>query len=225
MEHWGGITFFESGLLYDPAASSIESQRRIFTLLAHEIAHQWFGNLVTMAWWNDLWLNEGFASWMQYKAGEALHPDWQPWLNANGSKQSAMARDAQRTARAIQQPVANETEARAVFDTITYSKGQAVVRMIESYLGDDVFRDAMRRYMKRPCLQQRHDRRSLARARGRVRQGGRRGGVDLHATSPAFRSSSPRPSAATTQQRIRSSRSASPCAIPTPSRSAGRCRS
>ncbi len=148
MEHWGAITFFESGLLYDPAKSSIETQRRVFSLLAHEIAHQWLGNLVTTAWWNDLWLNEGFASWMQYKAADVLHPEWQPWLNSNSAKQGAMAQDARRTARAITQPVANETEARAVFDTITYSKGQAVVRMVETYLGEDVFRDAMRRYMK-----------------------------------------------------------------------------
>jgi aminopeptidase N len=148
MEHWGAITFFESGLLYDPAKSTIDTQRRVFSLLAHEIAHQWFGNLVTTAWWNDLWLNEGFASWMQYKAADVLHPEWQPWFNSNSAKQGAMAQDARRSARAITQPVANETEARAVFDSITYSKGQAVVRMVETYVGEDVFRDAMRRFMK-----------------------------------------------------------------------------
>src|SRR5215475_9594560 len=148
MEHWGAITFFESGLLYDPTKSTIDTQRRVFSLLAHEIAHQWLGNLVTTAWWNDLWLNEGFASWMQYKVADALHPEWQPWFNSNGAKQGAMAQDARRSARAITQPVANETEARVVFDAITYSKGQAVVRMTETYVGEDVFRDAMRRYMK-----------------------------------------------------------------------------
>jgi len=148
MEHWGAITFFESGLLYDPAKSSIETQRRVFSLLAHEIGHMWTGNLVTTAWWNDLWLNEGFASWLQYKAVDALHPEWQPWFNSNSAKQGAMAQDARRGARAITQPVANETEARTVFDAITYSKGQAVVRMTETYVGEDVFRDAMRRFMK-----------------------------------------------------------------------------
>src|SRR5215470_9581956 len=148
MEHWGAITFFESGLLYDPAKSTIDTQRRVFSVLAHEIAHQWLGNLVTTAWWNDLWLNEGFASWMQYKAADELHPEWQPWFNSNSAKQSAMAQDARRSARAITQPVANETEARTVFDTVTYSKGQAVVRMVETYTGEDIFRDAMRRYMK-----------------------------------------------------------------------------
>jgi aminopeptidase N len=148
MEHWGAITFIESGLLYDPAKSTIDTQRRVFSLLAHEIAHQWLGNLVTTAWWNDLWLNEGFASWMQYKVADALHPEWQPWFNSNGAKQGAMAQDARRSARAITQQVANETEASTVFDAITYSKGQAVVRMVETYVGEDVFRDAMRRYMK-----------------------------------------------------------------------------
>src|SRR5262245_34949560 len=148
MEHWGAITFFESGLLYDPAKSTIDTQRRVFSLLAHEIAHQWFGNLVTTAWWNDLWLNEGFASWMQYKAADVLHPEWQAWFNSNGAKQGAMAQDARRGARAITQAVANETEARTVFDAITYSKGQAVVGLVDTYVGEDVFRDAMRRYMK-----------------------------------------------------------------------------
>jgi aminopeptidase N len=148
MENWGGITFSESNLLWDPPKTSPDAQRRIFSILAHEMAHQWFGNLVTMAWWNDLWLNEGFATWMQYKAAEALHPEWQAWLNSGGSKQAAMARDAQRAAHPIQRPVATESEARAVFDTITYSKGQALVRMAETWLGEDTFRAAIRLYMR-----------------------------------------------------------------------------
>src|SRR5262249_36588098 len=80
MENWGGITFRESLLLWDPTKGSPEAQRRIFGIMAHEIAHQWFGDFVTMAWWNDLWLNEGFATWMQYKVTEALHPEWQGWI-------------------------------------------------------------------------------------------------------------------------------------------------
>src|SRR5262249_247184 len=124
MENWGGITFFESRLLFDPAKSSPTARRGIFSIMAHEIAHQWFGNLVTMAWWDNLWLNEGFATWMQAKAAERLYPEWQTWLNSD-AKQRAMGEDARRTTRAIQQPVANETEAMAVFDSITYNKGQA----------------------------------------------------------------------------------------------------
>jgi aminopeptidase N len=148
MENWGGITFFESRLLFDPATSPQDARRGIFSILSHEMAHQWFGDLVTNAWWDNIWLNEGFASWMQAKSAEALHPDWQTWLNSNGAKQAAMAEDARRTTRPIQRPIANETEAMAAFDVITYSKGQAFIRMLEGYLGDDVFRTGIRAYMR-----------------------------------------------------------------------------
>jgi len=147
MEHWGAITFSEGDLLPGFPNSPAEEQRRILLLLAHEMAHQWLGNLVTMAWWNDLWLNEGFATWMEYKAAETLRPDLQPWLNANSDKQAAMEHDARRTVRALRQRVADENEATGTFDIITYIKGLALVRMAESYLGEDIFRDAMRRYM------------------------------------------------------------------------------
>jgi aminopeptidase N len=147
MENWGGITFFESRLLFDPAASAPTAQRDIFAILAHEIAHQWFGNLVTMGWWDNLWLNEGFATWMEAKAAEHFHPQWRSWLNSSGRKQSAMNLDARRFAHPIQQLVANESEAVAVFDAITYSKGQALIRMLEHYLGETEFRAGIRRYM------------------------------------------------------------------------------
>jgi aminopeptidase N len=147
MENWGGIVFFESRLLFDPASSAPGEQRTIYAFIAHEMAHQWFGDLVTMAWWDNLWLNEGFASWMQEKAAERFHPEWQVWLNGNGAKQGAMNDDARSTTHPIQQPVANESEAMAAFDDITYIKGQAFIRMLESYLGEDVFRAGIRRYM------------------------------------------------------------------------------
>jgi len=147
MENWGGITFFESRLLFDPATSASDARRGIFNIIAHEMAHQWFGDLVTMAWWDNIWLNEGFASWMQAKAAEALHPDWQTWLNSNGFKQAAMSEDARRTSHPIQQPIANESEALAAFDSITYAKGQAIIRMVETYLGEDAFRAGIRAYM------------------------------------------------------------------------------
>jgi aminopeptidase N len=147
MENWGGITFFESRLLFDPASRAPSARRGIFIILAHEMAHQWFGNLVTMGWWDNLWLNEGFASWMQAKAAEHFFPQWRIWLNSNDQKQSAMNLDARRTSHPIQQPVANESEAMAAFDGITYGKGQALIRMLESYLGAGVFRAGIRKYM------------------------------------------------------------------------------
>jgi aminopeptidase N len=147
MENWGGITFSESGLLFDPAAKPAWARRGIFGLLAHEMAHQWFGNLVTMGWWDNIWLNEGFASWMHAKATERFYPQWQTWLNGSGAKQFAMDLDARRSAHPIQQPVANETEAMTLFDGITYAKGQALIRMLEAYLGESAFRDGIRRYM------------------------------------------------------------------------------
>jgi aminopeptidase N len=147
MENWGAITFFESRLLFDPASSAPSARRGIFSILAHEMAHQWFGNLVTMGWWDNLWLNEGFASWMQAKAAEHFFPQWRTWLNSNDQKQSAMNLDARRTSHPIQQPVANESEAMAAFDGITYGKGQALIRMLESYLGTSVFRTGIRKYM------------------------------------------------------------------------------
>ncbi len=147
MENWGGITFFENRLLFDPAASADDARRGIFGIIAHEMAHQWFGDLVTMAWWDNIWLNEGFASWMQAKAAEALHPDWQTWLNAAGSRQAVMSEDARRSTHPIQQPIANESEAMAAFDSITYGKGQAIIRMLESYVGEETFRAGIRAYM------------------------------------------------------------------------------
>src|SRR3954468_24826403 len=147
MENWGGITFFESRLLFDPATNPDSARRGIFNIIAHEMAHQWFGDLVTMGWWDNLWLNEGFASWMATKASEQFYPQWQSWLNGYGQKQFAMALDARRTSHPIQQAVANESEATAAFDGITYNKGQAFIRMLESYLGNDRFRDGIRRYM------------------------------------------------------------------------------
>ncbi len=147
MENWGGITFFESRLLFDPSTNAETAQRGIFSVLAHEMAHQWFGDLVTMGWWDNLWLNEGFASWMQEKAAEHFYPQWRTWLNGYGQKQYAMTLDARRTSHPIQQPVADQSEANAAFDAITYNKGQALIRMLESYLGEKAFGDGIRKYM------------------------------------------------------------------------------
>jgi aminopeptidase N len=148
MENWGGITYNETALLYDPAKSSDERKQRVFEVIAHEMAHQWFGDLVTMAWWDNLWLNEGFASWMGTKATDAFNPGWKMWLQANSDRERAMALDARKTTHPIQQPVANESDANDAFDDITYLKGQSFIRMLETYLGEDVFRAGIRDYMQ-----------------------------------------------------------------------------
>jgi aminopeptidase N len=148
MENWGCIIFNDNTLLYDPAASSQATKEFVFAVIAHEVAHQWFGNLVTMAWWDNLWLNEGFASWMGTKATDHFNPEWKMWLRAAGSKEYAMRLDARATTHPIQRPVVSDNRASEGFDEITYSKGQAVLRMIESWLGEDSFRDGLRIYMQ-----------------------------------------------------------------------------
>ncbi|MEY2529704.1 MAG: hypothetical protein QOJ05_1794, partial [Verrucomicrobiota bacterium] len=157
MENWGGITYFESALLFDPERSSAHTRQAIYEVIAHETAHMWFGDLVTMAWWDNLWLNEGFASWMGTKVTAKFNPDWEVWLAKNTprdpmrrhgiGKEAAMEGDARSTTHPIQQPIKTEAEANSAFDDITYRKGMSFIRMLESFLGEDVFRDGIRRYM------------------------------------------------------------------------------
>src|SRR5881409_1739480 len=157
MENWGAITYYESALLFDPKNSSAETKQNIYEVLAHEMAHQWFGDLVTMAWWDNLWLNEGFASWMGSKCTVYFNPQWEVWLEremprdptrrSGIAKEAAMEGDARSTTHPIQQRVATEAEANSAFDDITYKKGQSFLRMLESFLGEDVFRDGIRRYI------------------------------------------------------------------------------
>ena len=149
MENWGAIFYFERDLLIDDKRASEDDRRRVFETVAHEIAHQWFGNLVTMAWWDDLWLNEGFASWMQVKAGEQLHPEWTGWANEAGAKQGAMDIDARRGTHPVIMHIDDVSQAEGAFDTITYAKGAQVVRTLEAWQGDDTFRDGVRRYIAR----------------------------------------------------------------------------
>ena len=157
MENWGGITYYESALLFDPKNSSTETKQNIYEVIAHEVAHMWFGDLVTMAWWDNLWLNEGFASWMGTKCTAHFNPQWEVWLRRNLprdptrrigiAKEQAMESDARSTTHAIQQHIATEAEANSAFDDITYKKGLSFLRMLESFLGEDVFRDGIRRYI------------------------------------------------------------------------------
>ncbi|HEX3445314.1 MAG TPA: M1 family metallopeptidase [Chthoniobacterales bacterium] len=148
MENWGAITSNENLLLFDPAKSSSATQEQVFTVLAHEIAHQWFGDLVTVGWWDNLWLSESFATWMERKAEEHLYPQWRGWLRACEDRERAMFRDAQEDTHPIQQPINGEEEAMEAFDDITYWKGQYFIRMLEGFLGDDAFRDGIRLYLR-----------------------------------------------------------------------------
>ncbi len=147
MENWGGITYNERILLFDPERSSQQTKEAIYSVVAHEVAHQWFGDLVTMAWWDNLWLNEGFASWMQNKVTDHFNPGWQVWVRANSEKERAMSLDARKTTHPIQQPAKTPADAMSAFDDITYLKGQSVIRMFETYLGEDAFRTGIQRYM------------------------------------------------------------------------------
>ncbi|MFT3906185.1 MAG: M1 family metallopeptidase [Steroidobacteraceae bacterium] len=148
MENWGAILYFDSYLLLDPAVSSEAARQNVFATLAHEMAHQWFGDLVTMRWWDDLWLNEGFASWMETKAATHFHPEWQAWLASDREREAGLDSDAQAGTHPVVQEVLNSTEANLMFDDITYQKGRALVRMIENYVGEDAFRSGVRSYLR-----------------------------------------------------------------------------
>ncbi|MCC4602437.1 M1 family metallopeptidase [Xanthomonas campestris] len=149
MENWGAIFTFEYSLLLDPAVANIDTKQGVFTVAAHEIAHQWFGNLVTMAWWDDLWLNEGFANWMEARTTAKLHPEWDIDKTGPAKKsRSAMRRDAYVTTHPVVQHVATVEQASQAFDAITYAKGEAVIAMLEDYVGSDHWRDGVRSYIK-----------------------------------------------------------------------------
>lgn len=148
MENWGAILYFENVLLVDPALSPESARQRVFVVVAHEMAHQWFGNLVTMEWWDNLWLNEGFASWMENKATDRFHPEWMIWLQSESARQQAMRQDAKRTTHPVVVPVTSG-DPNQQFDRITYKKGEAVIRMLENYVEEGPFRDGVRTYMKR----------------------------------------------------------------------------
>jgi aminopeptidase N len=149
MENWGAIFTFERVLLLDPKITSARGMQRIYQTDAHEIAHQWFGNLVTMQWWDDLWLNEGFASWMESKATAKFNPSWQAELDRVGGREGAMGLDAFATTHPVIQKIETVEQTSQAFDTITYSKGEAVITMLEGFAGENVWRDGIRAYMKK----------------------------------------------------------------------------
>ena len=148
MENWGAIFYFENELLFDPKRTTESGRQRIFTVVAHEMAHQWFGDLVTMAWWDDLWLNEGFASWMEGKSSNDLNPTWAAAAETVASeREAAFGIDATAATHPIVRHVETVDQIGQAFDGITYAKGQAVIGMLESTLGPVAFRDGIRRYM------------------------------------------------------------------------------
>ena len=150
MENWGAILYFEPALLVDPRLSSESDRQGVFYVVAHEVAHQWFGNLVTMDWWDDLWLNEGFATWMAQKVTENLRPQWNPRLQSvSSSREAALRLDAGEATHPVVQPVPSVETANQAFDSIAYSKGSAVIRMLEDALGEAGFREGIRRYMRK----------------------------------------------------------------------------
>lgn len=150
MENWGCITFREQGLLVDKNKTSVFTKQYVALVIAHELAHQWFGNLVTMKWWNDLWLNEGFASWIEYLAVNELFPDWQIWTQFTVDEtMPALKLDALDNTHPIEANIKHPDEIRTIFDTISYNKGASIIHMLNKYLGADTFRDGLRLYLKR----------------------------------------------------------------------------
>lgn len=148
MENLGAITFRETALLVDRQTATHAEQERIADVVAHENAHMWFGDLVTMTWWNGLWLNEAFATFMEMLAVDAWKPEWQRWTTFGVSRAAAMSVDGLHSTRPIEYPVIAPKDADAMFDVLTYEKGASVLRMLEQYIGPNVFRDGVREYLR-----------------------------------------------------------------------------
>lgn len=150
MENWGCITFREQTLLIDPEHSTLSTRQYVAMVVAHELAHQWFGNLVTMRWWTDLWLNEGFASWIEFLAIDTLFPTWGMWTQFISSEQQrAMRLDTLDNTHPVEVPVRHPDEIRSIFDAISYSKGASIIHMLHEYLGPEDFRTGLRHYLEK----------------------------------------------------------------------------
>jgi len=152
MENAGAITFRERMLLADAATASVDIRKSVASVISHELAHQWFGDLVTMKWWDDLWLNEGFATWAANKPLAAWKPEWRMDVSAAEQTQGALAIDALRTTRAIHTQVDTPAEINQVFDAIAYEKTAGVLNMIEAYVGPEAFRKGVSSYLQKYSL-------------------------------------------------------------------------
>ena len=150
MENWGLVTYREVDLLIDEKTASPQQKQRVAIVVCHELAHQWFGNLVTMEWWDDLWLNEGFASWMETYSTNKIYPDFNMWTEFTGSQQArALQLDSLKSSHPVQVPIYHAEEVEQVFDAISYSKGATVVQMVEAILGETNFQEGLQLYMQR----------------------------------------------------------------------------
>src|SRR3954454_12843517 len=149
MENAGAITFRDTALQLDDVHASVESKRGEAGVIAHEIAHQWCGDLVTMKWWDDIWLNEGFATFMTGKPLKAWHPEWRVDLDEVAGTNGSLAGDSTRSTRPIRQKAETRNEINALFDGIAYGKTAAVLRMQENWVGEETFRDGIRAYLKK----------------------------------------------------------------------------
>jgi puromycin-sensitive aminopeptidase len=147
MENLGCVTFRETALLVEPATASREELERVADVVSHEIAHMWFGDLVTMRWWNGIWLNEAFATFMEVKCVESFRPEWHRWVSFSSARAAAQGIDGLASTRPIEFPVVSPDDAEGMFDLLTYQKGGAVLRMLEMYLGEERFRDGIRQYL------------------------------------------------------------------------------
>lgn len=150
MENWGAVIYRESALLVDPDHTAAEDKQWVAMVIAHELAHQWFGNLVTMKWWTDLWLNEGFASYIEYLAIDSIFPEWEIWKQfVSRELGNALRLDSLASTHPIEVPVNQPHEISEIFDAVSYSKSAVVIRMIAEYLGQRAFRRGLSLYLKR----------------------------------------------------------------------------
>lgn len=150
MENWGAVTYRETALLVDAEHTATINKQWVALVIAHEFAHQWFGNLVTMEWWTHLWLNEGFASYIEYLAVDHIFPEWDIWTQfVNMDHSRALELDGLQNTHPIEVEVHNPTEISEIFDAVSYSKGASIIRMLAEYLGKDIFRKGLHVYLKK----------------------------------------------------------------------------
>ncbi|KAL5559479.1 hypothetical protein UlMin_035690 [Ulmus minor] len=149
MENYGLVTYRETALLYDDQHSAAANKQRVASVVAHELAHQWFGNLVTMEWWTHLWLNEGFATWVSYLATDSLFPEWKVWTQFLDESTEGLRLDGLEESHPIEVEINHASEIDEIFDAISYRKGASVIRMLQSYLGAEPFQKSLAAYIKR----------------------------------------------------------------------------